>query len=316
MQPPSLPDAVAPERSRYVDSLGIRLQVHEWGDPRATPILLTHGMFDHSRGFDLLAPRLAEKLRVVAFDARGHGDSDWAESYVWDLDVADVVNVLRSIGEPALLLGHSKGGGQVVDAAIAFPADVLAVVNLDGFGPPPEGFDHPQRTEMLEKTLPERFAAYLDTRRTAATNRAWRARPSFDDLVARRGQQNPRLTGDWLRYFVFHAARKDPEGWRWKVDPHAAGGWGPWRPDWIDDTYSKLKVPLLALIGSVQDNWGPLPEPLLAERLKGVRSLERATVEDAGHFIHMEQPKRTSDLVLDYANRHAARRRSPRRQKQ
>ena len=37
--------------------------MHEWGDPQATPILLCHGMFDHARGFDLLAPRLAERFR-------------------------------------------------------------------------------------------------------------------------------------------------------------------------------------------------------------------------------------------------------------
>ncbi len=186
MQPPSLLDAVAPERTRQVESLGIRLQVHEWGDPKATPILLYHGMFDHSRGFDLLAPRLAEHLRVVAFDARGHGDSDWAESYAWDQDVADVVNVLRSIGEPAFLLGHSKGGGQVVDAAIAFPEEVLAIVNLDGFGPPPEGFDNPRRRELLEKTIPERFAEYLDIRRTASENRQTRM-PRLASGVIRSG---------------------------------------------------------------------------------------------------------------------------------
>ena len=106
MQPPSFPGAVAPERSRQVESLGIRLQVHEWGDPKATPIVLYHGMFDHSRGFDLLAPLLAERLRVIAFDARGHGDSDWAESYMWDLDVADVVNVWRSTKVPPINHHH------------------------------------------------------------------------------------------------------------------------------------------------------------------------------------------------------------------
>jgi len=306
MQAPSIPDAVAPERTRQVDSLGIRLQVHEWGDPKATPILLCHGMFDHGRGFDLLAPRLAEHLRVVSFDARGHGDSGWAESYVWDLDVADIINVMRSLGRPAFVLGHSKGGGQVVDAAIACPDEVLAVVNLDGFGPPPEGFENPRHRALAGHTLPKRLASHLDRRRGARENRSWRAHASLDGLVARRGEQNPRLTGAWLRYFVFHAARQDEDGWRWKVDPHAAGGFGPWKPDWIGDTYSQLQVPMLAVIGSIPDTWGPLPPALLAERLKGVARLERATVEDAGHFIHMEQPARTAELVLDYTQRNGA----------
>jgi pimeloyl-ACP methyl ester carboxylesterase len=287
-----------------VSSTGIGLQVHEWGDPGATPIVCTHGMFDHSRGFDLVAPLLARDLRVVAFDARGHGDSDWADSYVWDNDIADIVAVLRSTGRPAFLLGHSKGGGQALDAAISVPDEVIAVIDLDGFGPPPEGFDHPRRDEMEQKSIPERFALYLDFRRGALENRSWRAYESFDALVERRSQQNPLLSQGWLRYFLHHGARRDADGWRWKVDPHAAGGFGPWKPDWLPEIYAKLQVPLLAVIGSRQDTWGPLPEPLLAERLAGVRQLERATVQDSGHFIHMEQPERTAELVLDFVRRH------------
>ena len=82
------------------------------------------------------------------------------------------------------------------------------------------------------------------------------------------------------------------------------GGFGPWRPDWIGDTYSHLAVPMLAVIGSVVDSWGPLPEPILSERLNGVRQLERATIDGAGHFIHMEKPAETAHLILDFVKRH------------
>jgi pimeloyl-ACP methyl ester carboxylesterase len=306
MQPPSHPEAVAPERSRHVESLGLRLQVHEWGDPTATPILMSHGMFDHGRGFDLLAPLLAREMRVVAYDHRGHGNSSWSESYPWDTDVADVVNVLRSLGKKSFILGHSKGGGQVIDAAVAVPDRVHAVINLDGFGPPPEGFDHPHRHKQQQQSIPERFAQYLDSRRAAGESRSWRAYESFDALVARRKQQNPLLPDEWLRYFVFHAAREDDDGWRWKVDPHSAGGFGPWKPEWIDDTYGRLEMPMLAVIGSVPDTWGPLPEDVLAHRLRFVRQLERAVVDGAGHFIHMEKPRETAELILDFGRRQSS----------
>jgi pimeloyl-ACP methyl ester carboxylesterase len=303
---PSYPDAVAPARSRRVVSLGIELQVHEWGSPAATPILLSHGMFDHGRGFDRLAPLLASELRVVSFDQRGHGDSDWADSYLWDTDVADVLNVMRSFGRPAFLLGHSKGGSQVVEAAITAPEQVLGVVNLDGFGPPPEGFDHPRRRRDEEElAIPARFAGYLDFRRGAAESRSWRAYESLEALVERRRKQNPRLSREWLRYFLYYGARRDADGWRWKVDPHAGHGFGPWRPDWIGDQYAELRVPLLAVIGSIPDTWGPLPEEILSRRLAGVTRLERAVVEGAGHFIHMEKPAETAALILDFVRRHA-----------
>ena len=304
MVPPSHAEAVAPERSRWISSNGVRLRVHEWGDPQAVPILLCHGMFDHGRGFDLVAPRLAEHFRVLALDARGHGDSGWADSYPWPMDVFDIVNVLRELGRPAHLLGHSKGGGQVMDAALAAPEWVIKLVNLDGFGPPDEdGFDPPNGPDTRALTVAEQCGAFLDRRRTASQRADWKAYGSFDALVERRGQQNPRLAEieDWLRYFVYLAARESKDGWRWKADPHfAAGGFGPFKAAWIGPQWKHLRSPLLAVIGGIADTWGPIPEETLAERLSHVPELERATVEGAGHFIHMEQPAETARLILDF----------------
>jgi pimeloyl-ACP methyl ester carboxylesterase len=73
MTPPTFPGAVAPERTRRFVSGGLSLCLREWGDPAAAPLVLSHGMFDHGRGFDLLAPYLAERFRVIAFDARATG---------------------------------------------------------------------------------------------------------------------------------------------------------------------------------------------------------------------------------------------------
>jgi pimeloyl-ACP methyl ester carboxylesterase len=301
MREPGYAGAVAPERTRTLDSLGVALQLSEWGDPAAPPVVLCHGMFDHGRGFDLLAPLLARRFRVVAIDARGHGDSGWADAYTWLTDVIDVVNVLGALGRPAHLVGHSKGGGLATDAAARAPASVRQLVNIDGFGPPPEGFSVPG-VPPDERPVPARFAAFLDWRR-AANGRAWRPYASVDDLVERRRAQNPRLSREWLRHFVFHAARETPEGWVWKADPYATRGFGPWKPDWIGPGWAGLRAPMLAVIGAEPDTWGPLPEAVIAPRLAHVPRLERATVAGAGHFVHMEQPRATADLLLAYLER-------------
>jgi len=111
MSEPHHPGAVAPERSRLFASDGVRLRVDEWGDPSAIPVVLLHGAFDHGRGFDLLAPLLATRFHVLSLTSRGHGDSEWVDFYAWPNDVADAVNLLRSLGRPAHLVGHSRGGG-------------------------------------------------------------------------------------------------------------------------------------------------------------------------------------------------------------
>jgi len=304
MSVPQHPDAIPPERDRTVETDGGRLHVHEWGDPNAPPIVLCHGMFDHGRGFDLLAPLLAEHFLVLSIDARGHGDSSWADSYLWPNDVYDIICVLADLGRPAHLVGHSKGGGQATDAAVTAPELVRQLVNIDGFGPPgDEGF---RPMADAPESLAGRFGMFLDRRRSAHARSAWRPYASLEELASRRATQNPNLDPNWVRYFAHCGASEDEDGWRWKADPQiVAGGFGPFRPDWIGPGWQTLQAPMLAVIGSIPDEWGPLPEDLLAERLQHVPQLERATVEGAGHFVHMEKPRETADLLLSFLERGA-----------
>jgi pimeloyl-ACP methyl ester carboxylesterase len=121
--------------------------------------------------------------------------------------------------------------------------------------------------------------------------------------VERRRAQNPRLSKDWLHYFVFHAARRLDDGWTWKSDPLATDGFGPWKVEWIGPSWRQLRAPLLAVIGSEPDTWGPLPESVLSERLANVPELSRATVPGAGHFVHMEEPAQTAEVLLAFLER-------------
>ncbi len=293
------PNAVAPERERSLVSSGVRLHISEWGDPERPPVLLTHGMWDHGRGFDTLAPLLAEHYRVRAGDGRGHGESGWAAAYNWSSEIQDVVRVLGSLGRPVRLVGHSKGGAQAMEAALAAPETIEKVVNIDGFGPPGEDFQ-PPGAPVRSGTRAEQFAQFLDRRHRLADRDAWKPYAHLDDLVERRQRMNPRLSVEWLRYFAFHGARYSDEGWRWKSDPTMGNHFGPHRSAWIAPAWQGLEPPVLAVVGSEEDTWGPLPEDLLAERLAWVPRLERATVEGAGHFVHMERPVETAKVLIDF----------------
>lgn len=299
MSEPAYPGAVPPERSRWLDSFGLRLRVHEWGDPDRTPVVLIHGMFDHARSFDTFAPLLAQRFRVVALDARGHGDSEWAESYPWVIDVLAIVQLLRSNGKKSHLIGHSKGGGQSLDAAVRAPDDVRQVVDIDGFGPPPEGFN-PKNAELPEREPPDYLGDFLDWRRNGTERSGWRAYPTLDELAARRKEQNPRLSTEWLRYFTEYGARETERGFTWKSDPHTIRGFGPWVPEWIAPGWAPLKPPLLAIQAAEQDTWGPIPEETIEHRLSYIENVERTAIPGTGHFVHIEKPEETARLVLDW----------------
>jgi pimeloyl-ACP methyl ester carboxylesterase len=294
---PHYPGAVPPERSRFFATNGVRLRVDEWGDPSAAPVVFLHGAFDHGRGFDLLAPLLATRFHVLSLTSRGHGDSEWVDNYPWPNDVADAVNLLRSLGRPAHLVGHSRGGGQATDAALWAPECVRRLVNIDGFGPPPEGFA-PAGVPVDLRPAPVRFRDHLDRRRRAG-ERTWKPYPGLDDLVERRRAQNPRLSREWLHYFLRLGAREIEGGWVWKTDPEFASGFGPWRPEWVGPGWKRLRVPMLAVVGSEPDTWR-IPDAVIDERLAYAPEVARATIAGAGHFVHMERPRETAELLLGF----------------
>lgn len=291
--------ARGPERAYDFDSEGQRLRLHEWGDPAAVPVVLCHGMWDHARGFDLLAPYLAEDYRVIAIDARGHGDSAWVDNYPWQHDVVDIQRVLRRVGR-AHLVGHSRGGMLATYACAFAPELARKLVNMEGFGP---GTNEDPLPGQAGQPLPgsiEALAGYLDQRRKSHRFADWQPYESLDELVQRRRRTSPRLSEDWLRYFCWHGSRHNADGFRWKVDPMAGSGAGPYRADWIAKTWSLVKRPMLAVIAEQPDTWGPLAEHLLDARLSTVVNLTRARVPNTGHFPHMEEPKATAKLILDF----------------
>ncbi len=292
------PGARRPDRRRWVGPEGARLAVYEWGDEGAAPVLMAHGGFDFAGTFDVFAPMLADAgYRAISWDHRGHGDSDHAALYSWQADQRDALIVLDAVThEPVVMIGHSKGGGVLMQLCEARPHRVSRFVNIDGMPSKwrtPDVADH-ERTRLRNSEL----AAWLDHRRRAAD--LSRKPGTIDELARRRARMNPRLSHDWLRYLVSIGARHDPDGWRWKIDPVMRfGGFGPWRPDWYQERLPGFPVPLLGILGRQPEEmgWGTTPEavePFLPRNAKLV------SVEDAGHFVHIEHPRRVADLVLDF----------------
>jgi pimeloyl-ACP methyl ester carboxylesterase len=294
----TFPGARAPDRARTVESHGLRIAVHEWGDPGAPPLTLAHGGFDFARTFDRFAPLLAEGgWRVVAWDQRGHGDSEHAALYSWEADLRDALAVVNSVTDgPVPVVGHSKGGSVMTQFAAALPHRVSRLVNMDGLPSrrsTPDVPDH-ERTKLVAGEL----AGWLDFRRSVVDK--VRRPDTLDGLAERRARMNPRLSREWLRYLVSVGARHDEDGWRWKIDPALRfGGFGPWRPEWAMFRLPGLGMPLLAVLGTQPERMGwttPADEvePYLPP------GSELVVLDDVGHFVHIEQPERIAKLVLGF----------------
>ncbi|MBU5945269.1 SDR family oxidoreductase [Streptomyces sp. PAM3C] len=105
-------------RQRWVRTGGVELCVAELGDPERPAVVLVHGYPDSKEVWSRIAPRLAERFHVVAYDVRGHGGSTaprplrggfTLEKLTDDfLAVADAVSPHR----PVHLVGHDWGSVQ------------------------------------------------------------------------------------------------------------------------------------------------------------------------------------------------------------
>lgn len=121
---------------------GVEIAVLDFGGS-GPPVLLHHATGFCAALWAPVAERLAERFRVFAMDARGHGDSSKPrppDAYHWDAfgrDVEAVALRLRDDHGPiALAVGHSFGGTALTLAELARPGLFGRLVLVDPVIPP------------------------------------------------------------------------------------------------------------------------------------------------------------------------------------
>lgn len=88
---------------------GVRIAYRALGG--GEPLILVHGSWTDHHSWDLVAPSLAQHFRVVAYDRRGHSESERPEGQGrLEEDVADLASLIEDLGlAPAHVAGNSRG---------------------------------------------------------------------------------------------------------------------------------------------------------------------------------------------------------------
>ena len=114
---------------------GVSLAGDSWGPTTGPLILLQHGGGQTRHAWKSAGEALgAAGYHAVAFDARGHGDSDWAPDGVYgqDIMVEDLCCVIQALGNKRpVLVGASMGGGTSLVATGEDHVDATALVLVD-----------------------------------------------------------------------------------------------------------------------------------------------------------------------------------------
>jgi len=229
--------------------VAIHYEVHGQGPA----ILLSHGYSATCRMWDGQIAALQDRYRIIVWDMRGHGQSDYPAdpaAYSEAATVEDMAAILRACAVQRAVIGGLSLGGYMSLAFHAAHPDMVRALMIFDTGP---GF------------------------RNADAREAWnvRARQRADDLDARGFAALG--TSDEVRM----SRHRDASGLA-----GAARGMLTQRDDTVIRSLETIKVPALVLVGSDDKNFLAATD-YMARKIPGVR---KVVIDGAGHAANLHQP--------------------------
>ncbi|MFE7797444.1 alpha/beta fold hydrolase [Nocardia sp. NPDC057440] len=263
------------ELSRTFDSGDGLLAYRDAGAGR--PLVLLHASFVDSMMFNAQLPVLARRYRVIAPDARGHGESANATRPFRQTD--DLAALLRHLDlGPAVLIGVSMGAMIAVDTALEHPDLVRAlVVSGRAIGEPE--YRDPWSKELDATQARAMAHGDIDTWMTAFVQWAAGPRRSLDEVDA---TMVSRIREMAARTLAKHTA-SEPD----HHIPVAA----------VAARAAAIEVPVLAADGAFDS---PDLTATVDRLLAAVPGSRREIITGAGHFPNMEQPDAYNRIIEDF----------------
>lgn len=265
---------------------GVRIAGDSWGDPAGPLVLLQHGGGQTRHAWKGAGEKLgAAGYHAVAFDARGHGDSDWAPDgqYSQDLMVADLQCVIAALGgRPAVLVGASMGGGTSLVAAGEGSVEARALVMVDT-GPRVEREGIGKIRDFMAQK-PDGFDSLQEVADAIANYQPHRVRPRTLDGLAK----NVRLSADGK--------------YRWHWDPAFRAGRMDFdeREKRLEACARNLKLPVLLVRGGLSD---VLSEEGAQAFLALCPQAEYVNVSNAAHMVAGDRNDIFGNSVIAFLER-------------
>ena len=242
------------------DGTKIHYEVHGSGPP----LILTHGYSSTSAMWQGQIEALAKRHRLIVWDMRGHGQSDYPDdpsAYSEALTVGDIAALLDEVGAAkAIVGGLSLGGYMSLAFYRAHPERVSALLIIDT-GP---GFKKDDAREAWNKRAHDTADSFehhgLDVLKSASRERS-------------------------------SVSHRDASGLA-----RAARGMLTQRDARVIELLPEIKVPSLVVVGA-DDTPFLAASDYMAAKIPGAK---KAVIPAAGHAVNIDQPQAFIDAVVPF----------------
>ena len=276
------------ETIRIAGHGGLELAADIDGPETGAPVVLLHGggqtRHAWSRAFRTMA---GAGYRVLAYDARGHGESAWDPDgdYTTDALVADLRAVIATLDATPALVGASMGGITSLAAIGESDDTVASALVLVDVAPHIER-EGVARIRRFMTARPDGFANLDEVADAVAEYNPSRPRPKDPSGLMR----NLRYGDDGRLYWHW-----DPKIISDRFDEHAA----------YLDTFEvrmaaaarRVRVPTMLVRGSASNVVSPEGVKRLRELIPDARIVD---IEGAGHMVAGDRNDAFSQAALDF----------------
>jgi pimeloyl-ACP methyl ester carboxylesterase len=263
---------------------GIRLVGDRWdptGSRRGTVVLL-HGGGQTRHSWHHAGDVLSDDgWNCVAYDARGHGESEWSSDYTLDAMSRDLETVVAGLEDVPVLVGASMGGNTAL-ALVGRKPDACRALVLVDIVPRPADSGVDRILGFMEArpagfaSLGEVGAAVADYKRTPLRN------DSQQGL-----RKNVRLREDGR--------------WHWHWDPeflrHVRSQPRQLISELLERAAAAVTVPTLVLRGGHSDVVGEREIEAFSSKLPGASIVE---VPDVGHTVGGDENSAFVQALMDF----------------
>ena len=228
------------------------------------PLVILHGLFGSADNWFSIARELDKEFTMYLVDQRNHGDSPHHDQWNYEVMVEDMKELLDDEGqEKVFLMGHSMGGKTAMNFALKYPERVEKLIVAD-IAPR----YYPVHHESILEGLNSLNLKTINSRKEA------------DDVLANY------ISEPGIRQFLLKSLGRDADGFNWKINL-------PVLTKNIENVGEALpegesyQGPTLFLAGA---NSNYIQQKDLPEIVEFFPNYELEFVQNAGHWLHAEQP--------------------------